>query len=944
MGRPSVAQSTRAKRKRVDADCDDEETIKGELKGDVAGASNDSKDDGDNGEADEYDTSDEDSDADGESTGVVLHNEDSEECPKYAVYDKEFVKTVNELRDIPKRALKILYESECTSKRVRGCTSNAEDLSHFPKPKREKVALLGNTGAGKSSVLNSLLGLPNMAKAMAGGQSCTFVGTEYQDPFPGQTKKLAAMVEYFAIGPIRELLSRLIKDYNLWNFEREEDLDEEERQELSRLSKTAFTTFRSLFCDKQEFKTIEAGREYLEAAYEGKDQTALDQFFEWCKELLEEKEADEKDRTEYLDADTQQGLLDQLNPLVFSNSQFKEPTLWPLVKKVRIGIEGPRILQYITLVDLPGLDDTNRVRVDASYEIMSTCDAIWVVAKIDRAITETGVDSLLMRYGKAFKMVMICTGTDDNIDAGLASFLEGEGQDVGNHEELLKQEIGLRKQFEKVLPKRIAAIQKSLRDDEGKSKKKQPPLTPHYKKKFRKEIKGLMDEKEAAKAALLGFEQARFELLVNARNEYTTRRLQEEKSDHLPMGTTLPVFCVSNAHYSSLKGARAIKGPRLNAEMTGVLALRAYVLETSAPEVLRTMDGYVNHRMTVFMKGLAMWAKSYNVEGGEQLLAAVKKPQGQVSGLIDQFVNQVVAFNEKIVVSGLRDAQNDLVEAARGVISSKINAWHASTIRAFIRRDGNHRTSVVPQQSWNEQFLERASKVAKQGWEVFSDKEKELAIELEKSLFGLLEKMECDIGNHPAAIVLPMDRIKEVFEAQMDGIREACRDHEAEFKKELRIRNIKLDTTQDRPSGYFSEAMVKAYDKCKEDSGKHIWKPISRYQLTLALGPGVTKRCLSNLDTHLKLEGTSSPFAIVCAKLSKALRPAAERTSGSLAQKTQDIMSELYSQFDDMVDKKLDDKAEDELRRQFRAFLEEEEPKFEKMKAELQKVKKKYDS
>lgn len=55
-------------------------------------------------------------------------------------------------------------------------------------------------------------------------------------------------------------------------------------------------------------------------------------------------------------------------------------------------------------------------------------------------------------------------------------------------------------------------------------------------------------------------------------------------------------------------------------------------------------------------------------------------------------------------------------------------------------------------------------------------------------------------------------------------------------------------------------------------------------------------------------------------------------------------MSELYSQFDDMVDKKLDDKAEDELRRQFRAFLEEEEPKFEKMKAELQKVKKKYDS
>ena len=164
------------------------------------------------------------------------------------------------------------------------------------------------------------------------------------------------------------------------------------------------------------------------------------------------------------------------------------------------------------------------------------------------------------------------------------------------------------------------------------------------------------------------------------------------------------------------------------------------------------------------------------------------------------------------------------------------------------------------------------------------------------------------------------------------------------WKLANRIRNIKLNTTQDRPSGYFSQAMAHAYDKCKEDSGKQTWKSTSRYQLTLPSGPGVTKRCLSNLETHLKLEGASSPFAIVCAELSTALRLAAQTTSGRLAQKTQDIMSELYSQFDDMVDKKLDDKAEDELRRQFRAFLELEEPKFEKMKAELQKVKKKYDS
>jgi len=35
-------------------------------------------------------------------------------------------------------------------------------------------------------------------------------------------------------------------------------------------------------------------------------------------------------------------------------------------------------------------------------------------------------------------------------------------------------------------------------------------------------------------------------------------------------------------------------------------------------------------------------------------------------------------------------------------------------------------------------------------------------------------------------MVLPMDRIKEIFEAQVEGIEQACREHQHELKKELR--------------------------------------------------------------------------------------------------------------------------------------------------------------
>ena len=54
---------------------------------------------------------------------------------------------------------------------------------------------------------------------MAGGQSCTYVGTEYESPFPGQAKKLAAKVEYYGLEEIEEVLARLLRDYNAWNFQ-----------------------------------------------------------------------------------------------------------------------------------------------------------------------------------------------------------------------------------------------------------------------------------------------------------------------------------------------------------------------------------------------------------------------------------------------------------------------------------------------------------------------------------------------------------------------------------------------------------------------------------------------------------------------------------------------------------------------------------------------------
>ena len=171
---------------------------------------------------------------------------------------------------------------------------------------------------------------------MAGCQSCTYVGTEYEHPFSEQTKEFTAKVEYFAIEAIRALLERLLQEYYTWVFEKQTEWTEDDKQEHKRLSKTALSTFCALFCDQTEFESSGAGAEFLHSAYDdGEQDDVLDTLVGWCEDLLEEKNADEADHNEYLDADSQKKLLEQLEPLVSSTPCNNKTTFWPLVRKVR---------------------------------------------------------------------------------------------------------------------------------------------------------------------------------------------------------------------------------------------------------------------------------------------------------------------------------------------------------------------------------------------------------------------------------------------------------------------------------------------------------------------------------------------------------------------------------------------------------------------------------
>lgn len=242
---------------------------------------------------------------------------------------------------------------------------------------------------------------------------------------------------------------------------------------------------------------------------------------------------------------------------------------------------------------------------------------------------------------------------------------------------------------------------------------------------------------EAQEQQLEKIVQQKFEGLVDTRNAFAVRRLREEKEEHLVAGKRLDVCCVSNANYSTLKGAEDATNPRVPADMIGIPALRKFILERAAPAQLATLEAHIEHKYALFMEGLALWSKSYTLDGSDDLLDRVAAPQDKVGGILERYLAAVVEVSGNIVVNKIKEELAEIIQQAKKELW-KIRQMHWCTIRAFVRRDGNHSTSLVPESSWNENFLTGAKNIIKQRWPIFVEKQKELAHQLEHDLIALV--------------------------------------------------------------------------------------------------------------------------------------------------------------------------------------------------------------
>ncbi|KAK6432460.1 hypothetical protein LTR95_011372 [Oleoguttula sp. CCFEE 5521] len=94
---------------------------------------------------------------------------------------------------------------------------------------------------------------------------------------------------------------------------------------------------------------------------------------------------------------------------------------WPLIKVVKISIKADALSTGAVIVDLPGVHDSNAARAAVAEGHMKQCTGLWIVAPINRVVDDKAAKNLLgntfkrqLKYDGTYSAVtFICSKTDD---------------------------------------------------------------------------------------------------------------------------------------------------------------------------------------------------------------------------------------------------------------------------------------------------------------------------------------------------------------------------------------------------------------------------------------------------------------------------------------------------------------------------------------------------
>ncbi|KAI0803895.1 hypothetical protein GGR55DRAFT_699812 [Xylaria sp. FL0064] len=676
---------------------------------------------------------------------------------------------------------------------MRRLHSQAKNLSQFECPSRRTVGFVGESGAGKSSLLNSLLDCRDLARSSNGGGACTCVVTEFHFH---EDERFAIVVEKFSEAELMPQLRSLLQDYRHFHLNRDSFSSQEEVADLEKRAGIARDTFQAMFP-----AAFIVNNTFLRE----NEAEALSTLISWVQSF---DQSIIQERRSGLGLNECSSWLMQLS----SDTSSEGAPLWPWIKKIIVYLNAHILSKGLILVDLPGLRDLNAARRNITERYLLQCHEIFVVAAEGRATTDEGVRSVieLAKNARLSNVGIICTKSDEiNPTEALKDW---KGKRAANE---VQQKLDLKK-------REASEIKKQ--EEEEASYYDDDTTWDDLLEEEKEELGRIQTQLHTRRRRYRGYEFDLQQFLITTRNAIVEKKLVDLYRHEVP-GNQLKVFCASNSIYWNWREKPEDESlPYLM--LSGILAIRQHCMSMVSESQYVAAKKYMRDDIGVLLGELDLWVQSgqgsLSAETKESIRSTLdtleRKLHLELCGRASK-LNVANAYKREFDTK-LYQPQGERVGqwgvAAKGK-TDDWNGWHHASYAAFCRNYGTHCTRTVGWRNWNEEMIGQMTNDLNPTWEQLQiglDRQGEEIVEFINNVFEEAEEfLDDELSDFPdttGPITSTLVSQKRVMVVDLEAILDDLQGN---------LRTLRTDALSGIRTSFIGKAMENAYEKARRESG-----------------------------------------------------------------------------------------------------------------------------